>query len=242
MGFRKAVALAKQSTVAIVRPGLQQPIVGAGVFVAPRVVVTCNHVLQGVPEGTSIQVALDSEWSEGIVPTHDARLLAADPQRDLAFLGIGSDVAPPVGVGQPGDCTPGDSVFWVGHPFGGLLAVGSGVIATLQTLPEFPGGIATKVLGFRLDGTTQQGNSGGGVFDEEGRLVGLNDCGPYIVRPQLLAHLRAVQTGARAVLAGVDVLAVLRTILEDLAAKQMAGFAYAIRADVICEAMDRLLK
>jgi S1-C subfamily serine protease len=254
MGIEKAVANAKRSTVAVISRTFdlktgdhRKPVVGSGVVMGEGLVVTCAHVLRYEPaevswKGYEVMSDADFDPKREPQPTWPAHFVSADETCDLAVLRVAGLKAPPVVLRDPCDCSAGTSVFWVGHPHGEVSPiVGAGIIASLQPVPTFPGGSKSPVAGFRLDTTTFRGNSGGGLFDENGRLVGINNAGPWLVRPDLLPALKAVHDGGAGVVGGVDVVGVLRSILEDMAGKSLSGIAFAIHGDVVREVVAKRL-
>ncbi len=64
----------------------------------------------------------------------------------------------------------GDPVFAVGNPFGYEASYTAGVISAVRSTPDEEGGM--RVL--QVQASVNPGNSGGGLYDGDGRLVGLN--------------------------------------------------------------------
>ena len=64
----------------------------------------------------------------------------------------------------------GDSVFAVGNPLGYEASYTAGVVSAVRTTGDGPG--AMRVL--QVQASVNSGNSGGGLYDQEGRLIGLN--------------------------------------------------------------------
>ncbi len=134
---------------------------GSGVILEPSgLIVTNDHVIQGA--------------SRVVVITQDERRIGADvvstdSRQDLAVLrpeqdaGRGAELvdAPDGGLRQ------GDRVFAIGSPFGLQNTVTAGVVSAVgRTNPE-------GVPMIQIDAPINPGNSGGGLFDLEGRLVGI---------------------------------------------------------------------
>ena len=253
MGIEKPVANAKKSTVAIISRTFdlktgepRKPVAGSGVVIADGLVMTCAHVLRYDPaevtwKGYEVMSDADFDPKREPQPTLPAQFVSADETCDVAVLRVAGLKALPVSFRDPCDCSAGTSVFWVGHPHGEVSPiVGAGIVASLQTVPTYPGGPKSPVPGFRLDTTMFKGNSGGGLFDEDGLLVGINNAGPWLVRPDLLPALKTAHNEASGLVAGVDVVGVLRSILEDMAGKSLSGIAFAIHGDVVREAVGKL--
>jgi serine protease Do len=136
---------------------------GAGTIWHPDgLVITNAHVIEGhrqltvaLPDGTN----------------YPARLLAADPQRDLAALSIDAAGLPTIALGQLQRLQPGQWVLAMGHPWGVPGAATAGIVISLGKPPEMAAGRGEFIqVGLHL----RPGYSGGPLVDELGRLVGVN--------------------------------------------------------------------
>lgn len=101
-----------------------------------------------------------------------ARIVAQDPERDLAALRIDAQNLPAIPLGDSLRLQAGQCVFAVGHPWGVIGAVTSGIVIGMGAeWPEMPpGGREWVVMSLHL----RPGHSGGPVVDIDGRLVGIN--------------------------------------------------------------------
>lgn len=100
-----------------------------------------------------------------------ARVLAHDPERDVAALRVDADGLPAMPLGDSDSLQPGEWAFAVGHPFGVAGAATAGVVIGRGTaLPEQPRGRDWVAVALRL----RPGNSGGPLVDAHGRLIGVN--------------------------------------------------------------------
>jgi len=101
-----------------------------------------------------------------------ARILASDPERDLAALMVEATGLPTIEVGNSRELKPGQLVLAIGHPWGILGAVGTGVVIGVGSdLPGLPQHRRDWVVAsLRL----RPGHSGGPLLDVQGRLVGIN--------------------------------------------------------------------
>lgn len=136
---------------------------GSGFIVdATGLVVTNNHVIEGA---TEILVYT----TEG--ERFSAELVGADEKTDLAVLRIKANHKFPfVSFGDSDTAEVGDWVMAIGNPFGLGGSVTLGIVSArnrdIQTGP-YDNFIQT-------DAAINQGNSGGPLFDMDGKVVGIN--------------------------------------------------------------------
>jgi len=124
-------------------------------------VVTNNHVIQGAED-----IIVSVNGSE-----YKAKVLGKDPYMDLAILKIDSDEKfIPVTFGDSDKARVGDWVIAIGNPFGFGGTVTSGIISSRNRdigLTRYDDFIQT-------DASINQGNSGGPLFDLNGKVIGIN--------------------------------------------------------------------
>jgi serine protease Do len=101
-----------------------------------------------------------------------ARVLAHDPDRDIAALDIEAGDLPVIELGDSRRLRPGQWLLAVGHPWGVTGAATAGVVAgTGRNLPEMPlSGRDWIAVSLHL----RPGHSGGPLVDARGCLVGIN--------------------------------------------------------------------
>jgi serine protease Do len=157
--------------------GSRQPVVqdqqggGSGFIIsADGYIVTNNHVITGGPQGNavdSVTVTL-SDRKE-----YTAKIIGRDAQSDLAVLKIeaGGNL-PFVEMGNSSDVRVGDWVVAIGNPFGLGSTVTAGIISALQRNTG-EGGAYDRFI--QTDTAINQGNSGGPLFDLNGRVIGINN-------------------------------------------------------------------
>jgi hypothetical protein len=158
----REVFRAVEPTIVVVRAALKDTgSQGSGVLVAPLDVVTSCHV---VGDSTRISVSQGSFQ-------RSARVRFRDRARDLCMLRLEDGIpdARTAHVLPPG--TPlevGQRVFAIGAPRGLERSLSVGIISALRGDTERGGAPLIQT-----DAAVSPGSSGGGLFDEEGRLVGL---------------------------------------------------------------------
>ncbi len=128
---------------------------GSGVVIGVGNVITNCHVAQ---EGKKLQVRHTGK-------VFKATLQYADPSRDLCQLNAPGLQAPPVNLGTANKLRVGQRVYAIGTPKGLELTLSEGLISSLRLL-EGSQYIQTSAA-------ISSGSSGGGLFDDQGRLIGI---------------------------------------------------------------------
>ena len=136
---------------------------GSGFIIDKKgIVITNNHVVQGA-EDIIVYVNNSEEYK--------AKIIGTDPYMDLAVLQIESDKNfIPVSFGDSDNARVGDWVIAIGNPFGFGGTVTSGIISSRNRdigLTRYDDFIQT-------DASINQGNSGGPLFDLNGKVIGIN--------------------------------------------------------------------
>jgi len=99
-----------------------------------------------------------------------AKVLAIDPELDLAALSVNAHQLPALELGDSKNLRPGSLVFALGHPWGVKGAVSAGSVINIGRAPELP----TANTFIQSDLQLRPGHSGGPMIDTQGRLVGVN--------------------------------------------------------------------
>jgi len=136
---------------------------GSGFIIDKKgIVVTNNHVIQGA-EDIIVSVNGSKEYK--------AKVIGTDPYMDLAVLQIQSDEKfKPVTFGDSDKARIGDWVIAIGNPYGFGGTVTTGIISSRNRdigLTRYDDFIQT-------DASINVGNSGGPLFDLEGKVIGIN--------------------------------------------------------------------
>lgn len=127
---------------------------GSGVLLASGRVATNCHV---VASGSSYAVTQGTQ----MVP---ALFFAGDSDKDICLLDVRNFTGKSVQIGTTKSLKVGAKVYAVGAPQGLELSLSDGIISQLRGGP--PPMIQTTA-------SISPGSSGGGLFDDEGRLIGL---------------------------------------------------------------------
>ena len=168
-------------------------------------IVTNFHVIYGAD---AIKVTL-ADRSE-----HQAKLVGADPDHDLAVLQIQvpESQLEPLAVGTSHDLRVGQKVLAIGNPFGLDHSLTTGVVSALgRTIKSMSNRTIEGVI--QTDAAINPGNSGGPLLDGSGRLIAVNTqiispSGAYAgigfavpvdtvnrIVPELIKHGKVIQPG-----------------------------------------------
>ena len=111
---------------------------------------------------------LTGEYAKDVKNPLNAKVIARDPEIDLAVLRVQGLKAPAViPFGDSDQVSIGDPVAAIGHPGGGgLWTLTTGTISAHKAMGK------QKV--FQTEASLNPGNSGGPLVDASGRLVGVN--------------------------------------------------------------------
>jgi serine protease Do len=134
---------------------------GAGiVWDANGLILTNNHVV-----GRRTPIVILQNDGE-----YESRLLARDPDVDLALLSIEATGLTPL---KPVSASPrvGEMVFAFGHPWGQRNTVTRGIVSALTSAQNRRG---DKLPIVRSDVPLAPGNSGGPLVNANGEVIGIN--------------------------------------------------------------------
>ena len=139
---------------------------GSGVIISSDgYILTCAHVVSGASQ---ITVTIgDTDYT--------ATVVGEDDTSDVAVLKIDATGLTPATVGDSDSLAVGDSVLAVGNPLGELGGtVTSGIVSALNRSVTIQGTSSTNTMSLiQMDASVSPGNSGGGLFNMNGELIGL---------------------------------------------------------------------
>ncbi len=141
-------------------------------------IVTNNHVVQDASE---VNIA----FADGSIERGE--VVGNDRATDLAVVKVERGDLPAARFREGADLTPGQLAVAIGSPSGFQSTVTAGVISGINRSlpPELTGGDSSLVDLIQTDAAISPGNSGGGLADRAGEIVGIN-----------VAYLPPAQTGA----------------------------------------------
>ena len=136
---------------------------GSGVILtADGYIATCAHVVDGAK---SITVTLNDDAS------YPATLVGSDARNDLAIIKIEATDLVPTVLGDSDMLTVGEDVIAIGNPLGELRGTATGgIISAVKRSITVEG---TDMQLIQTDAAISPGNSGGGLFNASGKLIGI---------------------------------------------------------------------
>ena len=142
---------------------------GSGfVISADGTVVTNDHVVENAGQ---VEVRFDDS-SQGV----DAEVVGTDPSSDLAVLRVDPDDAPPLEpltLADSDNVRVGDNAIAIGFPLGLDRTATSGIVSGLGRTIQAPNNFTIDNV-IQTDAPINPGNSGGPLFDDRGRVIGVN--------------------------------------------------------------------
>ena len=139
---------------------------GGGVIVggANQVATNC-HVVDESPN--DIRVYKGAERRAVRDAPYSAEIVSGDRERDVCLLSVPGLWGIAAGVRPAGALAVGEAVYAVGAPQGFDFSISDGIVSQLRTLA------GERAPLIQTSAAISPGSSGGGLFDSEGRLVGL---------------------------------------------------------------------
>ncbi len=147
---------------------------GSGVVIAKEYVLTNYHVVEGA-HSLKISIGDDEE------NLYDATVVTSDENKDVAVLSVPGLPLEPVELGDSDELVIGDWVVCIGNPIGFTGTATAGIVSGLNreiasdnsSLDKY--GRSSKVVNsmIQTDAAINSGNSGGGMFNTAGQLIGI---------------------------------------------------------------------
>ena len=133
---------------------------GAGVAIKDDTILTCEHVISDCVQ----QVVIVTDEKESATYLF-AKKIRSDSRKDYAVLKVNDFKITPARIGNPDKLRRGDRIYTVGNPEGYSKTMSEGIFSGYK-----------KINGQRYLQFTAPiyfGSSGGGLFNENGELVGI---------------------------------------------------------------------
>ena len=139
---------------------------GSGVIISSDgYILTCDHVVSGA---SNITVTIGDK-------DYTATVVGEDSTSDIAVIKVDADGLTPAIVGDSDKLAVGDNVLAVGNPLGELGGtVTSGIVSALNRSVSIQSSSSVNTMSLiQMDASVSPGNSGGGLFNMNGELIGL---------------------------------------------------------------------
>ena len=139
---------------------------GSGVIISSDgYILTCDHVVSGA---SNITVTIGDK-------DYTATVVGEDSTSDIAVIKIDADGLTPAIVGDSDKLAVGDNVLAVGNPLGELGGtVTSGIVSALNRSVSIQSSSSVNTMSLiQMDASVSPGNSGGGLFNMNGELIGI---------------------------------------------------------------------
>lgn len=144
--------------------GGQQIVSGAGsgvIYTEDGYIITNNHVVEGAEQ---ITVKLNDGT------TYNATLVGADSQSDIAVIKIDATGLTPAVLGDSDTIAIGETAIAVGNPSNLGVTSTDGIISALNRSVTVEGNTMNLI---QTSAAISPGNSGGGLFNSRGELIGI---------------------------------------------------------------------
>jgi putative serine protease PepD len=163
---RQVYDASKNAVTYIVADTPEGQATGSGFVVSKDgLIVTNEHVVDGASQ---VQVKIGTSDQ-----AQDAKVVGADPSRDLALLKVDGHDLPTLSLGDSSQVGVGDPTYAIGNPFGLDHTLTTGIVSALQRSLQAPDG--AKISGaIQTDAALNPGNSGGPLLDADGKVIGVN--------------------------------------------------------------------
>lgn len=173
----------RQSTVAIVSNtiGIIIPTC-SGVWIDIDLILTAAHCIDD-PEKPFALISTVDDFEKGNCRPGD--VIAMDQESDLALIKLEPENIPqhPIAKIAEKNIFAGDIAHIIGHPVGFTWTYSHGFISAIRKNMAGPGDKKFE-KSLQISAPVWMGNSGGGAFDDEGKLIGISSwvskAGPHL--------------------------------------------------------------
>ena len=136
---------------------------GSGVIISSDgYIITNNHVIKGA-DNITVKTRSGEEYA--------ATLVGTDPETDIAVIKVEATGLSAAQMGNSDNLSVGQTVVAIGNPLGELGGtVTDGIVSALSREIKIDGETMTLL---QTNAAVNPGNSGGGLFDTNGKLIGI---------------------------------------------------------------------
>ncbi len=135
---------------------------GSGIIIRPNIVATNCHVIDG---GGDIVVYKHNNRRASTDTTFTAAVLKRDNKHDICLLYVAGLQGHPAPIRKYETLKIGENTYALGSPQGFDLSLSTGIISQLRQ------GATNRYI--QTDAAISPGSSGGGLFDSNGKLIGI---------------------------------------------------------------------
>jgi len=125
-------------------------------------ILTNNHVIAGARQ---VEVTTSDKKK------YRAKVIGADPSRDLAVIQISAEKVTPVVLGDSKSLVVGQKVYAIGNPFGLNGTMTRGIISSIRSVNGPEGSAIDEAI--QTDAAINPGNSGGPLLNSRGEVIGI---------------------------------------------------------------------
>jgi serine protease Do len=193
-------------------------ITGTGIIIDERGFIVTNRHVVGSSATVTVRLADGSELP--------GRVLLRDPSCDLAVLRVeAEEKLKALPLAPASDLMVGETVIAVGHPYGYVNTVSTGIISALGRQITMPTGEVLTGL-IQTDASINPGNSGGPLLNINGELIGITV---------------ALREGAQGIAFAINSNTVKQMLARHLSAMRVAGVEHGLvcHVKVLGETGDR---
>lgn len=135
---------------------------GSGVIIsADGYIVTNNHVIESA---TEVSVKLYNG------ETYDAKLVGTDPRTDIAVIKIEAKDLEFSSIADSSELILGEECVVIGNPLGEGISCSNGIVSALEKEIKIKDYVMSVI---QTNAAVNEGNSGGGIFNMNGDLIGI---------------------------------------------------------------------
>lgn len=142
----------------------------AGTWITQDTFLTAKHCTEDANDGDLVFIEYEGGKPDELKTVHAGKLIDVDPDHDLSLVRAITHGEHEVATLSLEQFEAGDGVHIVGHPFGLSWTYMRGFISAVRS--NFMGPMGAQQL-TQISAPITYGSSGGGAFDESGRLIGV---------------------------------------------------------------------
>ncbi len=144
------------------------PVSGSGFILSEDGYILTNfHVIEDAYKGRLPITVMTRDGTK-----YEASIVGTEEINDVAVLKIEASGLTPVAIGDSDSLSVGDTVYAVGNPLGELeFSMSTGHVSALDR--EIATQETDSISMFQIDAAVNPGNSGGPVYNDQGKVVGI---------------------------------------------------------------------